>query len=83
MNISLIGSIPLVIFGLSAIGCESSDVNTAEELIACPEIRPEVCTQEYDPVCALRKDGSYKTYSNGCSSCSDTEVVGYMADACE
>jgi len=52
------------------------------ELIICEEPRPQICTHEYNPVCAKMKDGSTKTGSTGCTSCSDTEVVGYKMGAC-
>ncbi len=37
-------------------------------LIHCTAPRPKVCTMDYKPVCAQLKDGSFKTYSNGCSA---------------
>jgi alkaline phosphatase D len=54
-----------------------------QETVPCPEPRPQVCTQDYRPVCAVRQDGSYKTYANGCSACSDPEVTGYLEGTCE
>jgi alkaline phosphatase D len=54
-----------------------------QETVSCPEPRPQICTQDYRPVCAVRQDGSYKTYANGCSACSDPEVTGYREGACE
>ena len=52
------------------------------DLVICPEQRPEVCTQEYRVVCAQMQDGSFKEYSNGCTSCSDPDVVGYRDGNC-
>jgi hypothetical protein len=49
----------------------------------CVNPRPEVCTMDYTPVCATRADGSTATYSNGCSACSDAEVVSHRPGACE
>lgn len=83
MNLSLFGALAHLVVVLLITGCEATEENPGERLTACPETRPEVCTQEYKPVCAQRKDGSHKTYSNGCSSCSDAEVVGYKAGACK
>lgn len=58
--------------------------NSSEETIeVCPEPRPELCTMNYLPVCAQRKDNTFRTYSNGCTSCTDTEVVGYRDGECE
>ncbi|NOQ88452.1 MAG: hypothetical protein GQ550_05955 [Gammaproteobacteria bacterium] len=52
------------------------------DLIICEEPRPQICTREYDPVCATLQDGSAITGSTGCTSCSDPEVVGYKKGAC-
>ena len=52
------------------------------DLILCEEPRPQICTREYNPVCATLKDGGTKTGSTGCTSCSDPEVVGYKMGAC-
>jgi hypothetical protein len=53
-----------------------------EGLQYCPEPRPEVCTMQYEPVCAALKDGNNQTYSNGCSACIDKRVVGYNSGEC-
>jgi len=54
-----------------------------QERVTCPEVRPQICTHEYRPVCAQLQDGSLKTYSNGCTACSDPAVTGYREGACE
>ncbi|MCK4837408.1 MAG: hypothetical protein KAS94_01320 [Desulfobulbaceae bacterium] len=48
----------------------------------CTEPRPEICTMNYLPVCGVRIGHTSKTYSNGCSACSDSEVVGYNTGKC-
>ena len=53
------------------------------QTITCPEPRPEICTQDYRPVCAQLPDGTFKTYSNGCNACSDPIVVGYRDGECQ
>jgi hypothetical protein len=55
----------------------------AETWTPCPEPRPQICTQEYRPVCAKLQDGGFKTYSNGCTACTDPSVTGYRDGACE
>ena len=52
------------------------------DLIICEEPRPQICTREYDPVCATLSDGGTKTGSTGCTSCSDPDVVGYKKGVC-
>lgn len=51
-------------------------------LVLCPETRPQICTRDYRPVCGELKDGSLKTYSNGCESCADVNVIGYRDGEC-
>lgn len=60
----------------------ASSTNT-KQMVACTETRPQVCTQDYRPVCALLQDGNFKTYANGCNACSDPAVTGYREGACE
>ncbi len=37
----------------------------------------------YLPVYARIPDGTFKTYSNGCTACSDVNVVAYTNGSCE
>jgi hypothetical protein len=64
-------------------GTAAAGPGSGKEMVACTEPRPEVCTQDYQPVCAVLRDGSFRTYSNGCSACSDPEVTGHREGACE
>lgn len=70
----------------------SSDDNA--NFIQCPENRPDVCTQIYQPVCAQVDTGvrcvttpcpsaEYKTLGNACTACSDEKVAGYIEGECE
>lgn len=65
----------------------------AQSLIQCPDNRPEVCTQIYQPVCGLVDTGircittpcpsaEYKTFGNACTACSDKNVTGYSGGEC-
>ena len=65
--------------------CTSADKGKAglmSDITRCEEPRPQVCTMDYRPVCASRRDGTTKTYSNGCGACSDIEVVSWVENAC-
>ena len=64
-----------------------------QTLIQCPDNRPEVCTQIYQPVCGLVDTGircittpcpsaEYKTFGNACTACSDKNVTGYSEGEC-
>jgi len=65
----------------------ASEVLAAEArggvLTVCEEPRPQICTQDYRPVCGQRMDGSVNTYSNGCSACSDKNVKNYREGVCK
>lgn len=52
-------------------------------LTICTEPRPQICTMDYQPVCAQLQDGTFETYSNGCTACADPVVTGYREGACE
>jgi len=64
--------------------CASSAPKIAGSLSeqVCQEPRPQVCTMEYNPVCARLEDGLHETYSNGCSACADSRVVAWQERAC-
>jgi hypothetical protein len=66
------------------VGCSRAveNVNHERQSISCEDPRPDVCAQNYLPVCGALDDGTRKTYSNACSACSDVNVVGYAPDAC-
>ena len=83
----------LLLMLLTSAGCsQTSDKPAAEnstpaaeasaDLNLCIDPRPEICTQNYAPVCGVHEDGSRKTYSNGCSACSNPDVVGTLPEAC-
>ena len=56
---------------------------SAPDVVQCLEPRPQICTQEYLPVCANLKDGTKLTYATGCVACSDANVVSYRPNQCE
>jgi hypothetical protein len=89
--LKVLRSFSLVSLSILAVGCattaseeknEMLDEPGALDIILCEEPRPQICTREYDPVCATLQDGTTKTGSTGCTSCSDPQVVGYRKSAC-
>jgi hypothetical protein len=63
-------------------------------LTPCTDPRPQMCTMQYDPVCAEVDNGircikapcpstDRKTYSNACAACSDPKTYGYWPGSCE
>ena len=49
----------------------------------CTEPRPQICTYEYNPVCATLNDGTVKTYATGCTACADPLVKGWNPGECD
>lgn len=66
-----------------AVYSEKGTRSSVSEQTVCEDPRPQICTSEYNPVCASYKDGSKKTASTGCTACSEPEVTGYTMGACE
>ena len=61
--------------------------------IDCPAKRPEICTQQYQPVCAsvdtgIRcikapcPSGEQQEFSNWCVACTSPKVTGYVEGPC-
>ena len=68
---------------LTACATQSPDMMTASASSQpCEEPRPEMCTRDYRPVCANLRDGTKKTYSNGCTACSDANVDSWVDGEC-
>ena len=88
-SLSSVMSTLLIFSWLSLTGCATVPPstekvkNTEAKITVCTEPRPQICTREYLPVCAIKKDGAEKTYATGCTACSDKQVVSYREGACE
>jgi hypothetical protein len=65
--------------------CVSSKFQPSEDVHStkCPELRPEMCTMDYNPVCGRFSGGSFKSFSNGCNACSDPKIVSYIPGECK
>ena len=66
----------------SACGSSQQQGVSEAEVTQCLDPRPQICTLDYRPVCAVLADASRVEFSNGCSACSNPEVTGWVADAC-
>jgi hypothetical protein len=79
----------IILLSALSVACVSQDEKVdfnepgALDLILCENPRPEICTREYNPVCATLVDGGQRTGSTGCTACSDPKVVGYRMGKCE
>jgi hypothetical protein len=68
---------------VAACGSTQQPVTLKMETFKCPEVRPEICTMDYNPVCGISSDGSFKTYSNSCNACTDPKVTSYYLGVCK
>jgi len=69
-----------LMLGACAFGGEKT-MSVADATI-CEDPRPQVCTMDYRPVCGTHKEGSVKTYPNGCGACSNPDVTSWVEGAC-
>ena len=67
----------IVVLGLLS-ACATKTLDTT----ACPEPRPQVCTMELAPACAVLSSGGRKEFSSPCTACSDPTVTGYASGPC-
>ena len=85
-----ISSLTALCLALLLVGCSASSADPAgsrsADFVVCEPPRPEICTQEYVPVCAERRnsEGAVErvTRSNRCRACSEAEVTGFDPGAC-
>lgn len=87
-SLRMLAKVTLVGMGCLLLACtasQSSDVgqsSTPQNLIDCPDQRPQMCTMQYDPVCAWHEDGRSVTKGSACSACGDHSVEGYLPGEC-
>ena len=53
-----------------------------DKQVVCKSPRSEMCTMNYQPVCAQMDDGQQKEYANGCSACSNPAVQTWTDGVC-
>jgi len=63
-------------------GCSNTEPGHDDGLTLCQEPRPEICTQDYNPVCGKLTHGEKRTYPNACAACSESEVIGHRPGEC-
>lgn len=71
----------LSLVATALLGCNQKNV-VPESALVCEEPRPEMCTRDYRPVCGTLSSNKHKTYSNGCTACSDSNVVWAIEGEC-
>jgi hypothetical protein len=76
--------------------CEGGNEPSNNDRLAfteCTDPRPDICTMEYNPVCAEVDTGircitqpcpssTQVTFGNGCSACGNSSVIGYWPGEC-
>ncbi|WP_432454592.1 MULTISPECIES: hypothetical protein [unclassified Agarivorans] len=68
-------------FALLLMACSQTSAPLLNADNICQSPRPELCSMQYDPVCA-EVAGKLKEYGNACSACGDVEVNSYQQGAC-
>ena len=65
-------------------GCAGGDHEPIDnaQVITCTEPRPEVCTKDIRPVCALLESTHLVTRANACWACADPYVISYREGYC-
>ena len=72
--------------------CEAKPQNESQ-INQCGNVRPQVCIDRYQPVCALRnvdqpckgaecEPRRWVEYANSCKACADSSVTGYVVGRC-
>ena len=64
-------------------GCAALDGARPPGAVVCEDPRPQVCTMDYTPVCAIRDGGERATYANACGACADQRVNYHLPGACD
>lgn len=65
-----------------------SKTQRPDNFTACPDPRPEMCTQQYAPACGYfyadeEEDGKdFRTFGNHCTACQNEAVEGYVQGEC-
>lgn len=65
-----------------ALGLLSACASQPVDMISCPEPRPELCTMEFAPTCAVLARGKRKEFASPCTACADELVTGYVSGGC-
>ncbi|MCK5881763.1 MAG: hypothetical protein KAG18_07795 [Sinobacterium sp.] len=83
-----IAILPLLLSACSSTPEEDTSIQTtqpaeqSQHRQTCPDIRPQICTMIYQPVCAVKQDGSLFTAASDCSACATADVVAYSDGEC-
>ena len=74
----------IIVVGLGAgVGAFiETDLVAADPAEWCSDPRPEVCTMQYAPACAVLAKGGRKEFSSPCTACSSDAVSGYDTGPC-
>ena len=66
------------VFLLSACASQAPEATTT----ACQDPRPQVCTLQYEPTCAVLAGGERKEYASPCNACADDQVTAFETGPC-
>ncbi len=84
-SIIILPSLLLITVACETTVAQNTDSESPKEIsiVKCTEPRPQICTNEYKPVCATLKNTKKETYATGCTACADKYVISYIQNVCE
>lgn len=82
MRLVFAGMMFLVGVALFSAGSSEVEPDRSRGETPCPEVRPEICTMEYDPVCGVGLLMNPTTFPSGCVACADHKVSAYIKGRC-
>lgn len=77
--------VPVLLLALGACAAQPAGTATAGESSGaspCPDPRPQVCTMEYRPTCAVLAGGGNREYASPCNACADDSVTAVLSGPC-
>jgi len=72
----------VTVLALTACGSKPAMEPQALRVTQCTDPRPQVCTMEYNPVCATLVSVGTKQYASPCNACADDTVLAYLEQPC-
>ena len=79
MNVKLLSILLLTTITACTVNPEQKNNN----IVSCKDPRPQICTMDYNPICGFISENQTKTFSNGCTACSDAKVISYVDKICQ
>ena len=80
-SVAEIAILPWILLLASCAATSAGQIPT--NAVQCTDPRPQVCTMDYTPVCATRREiTEMATYANACAACADLAVIYHQPGEC-